>query len=91
LHVQFQTVTDPTADALVFTHDVQTGIPVLSAYVLAAQSLHAEEPYTDLYLPSTHATQSGPYAPVYPGLQKQAVRAVAPEREYEFTGHVSHR
>jgi hypothetical protein len=31
LHVQFQTVTDPTADALVFTHDVQTGIPVLSA------------------------------------------------------------
>jgi hypothetical protein len=31
LHVQFQMVTDPTGDALVFTHDVQTGIPVLSA------------------------------------------------------------
>jgi hypothetical protein len=91
LHVQFQTDTAPTADALVFTHDVQTVCPVRSAYVFAGQSLHAADPYTDLYLPSTHATQSGPYAPVYPGLQKQAVSAVAPESEYEFTGHVSHR
>jgi len=86
--VQFQTDTDATADALVFAHAVHTVIPVLSAYVLTGQSVHAAEPYADLYLPSAHATQSGPYAPVYPGLQKHAVSAVAPAREYEFTEHV---
>ena len=60
LHVQFQTVTDPSGDALVFAHAVQTVMPVRSAYVLAGQSVHAEEPYIDLYLPSAQATQNGP-------------------------------
>jgi hypothetical protein len=87
LQTQSHIDTDAAADALVLTHDVHAVIPVLSAYVLAAQSMHAEEPYTDLYLPSAQATQSGPYAPVYPGLQKQSVSAVIPEREYEFAGH----
>jgi hypothetical protein len=53
-------VTDPTGDALVFTQDVQLVMPVRSAYVLTAQSVHAADPYADLYLPSTHSTQSGP-------------------------------
>jgi hypothetical protein len=79
LHEQFQTDTDATGDALLFTHDVHAVIPVLSAYVFAGQSVHAAEPYADLYLPSAQATQSGPYAPVYPGLQKQSVSAVIPE------------
>jgi hypothetical protein len=87
LHVQFQIDVEATADALVFTHAEHTLMPVLSAYVFAGQSVHGDEPYTDLYFPSAHATHSGPYAPVYPGLQKQAVRAVAPESEYEFAEH----
>jgi hypothetical protein len=87
LHVQFQTEIEASTDALVFTHDLQTVWPVKSAYVFAGQSVHAEEPYADLYLPSAHATQNGPYAPVYPGLQKHAVSAVAAAREYEFTEH----
>jgi len=44
LHVQFQIDTDATGDALVFTHDVHTVIPVRSAYVFAGQSVHAEDP-----------------------------------------------
>ena len=91
LHVQFQIDVEATADALVFTHDEHTVMPVRSAYVFAGQSMHVELPYTDLYLPSAHATHSGPYVPVYPGLQKQSVRAVAQESEYEFAEHVSHR
>jgi hypothetical protein len=82
--LQSQIDTDATGDALVLTHDVHAVIPVLSAYVFAGQSIHADEPYIDLYLPSAHCTQSGPNAPVYPGLQKHAVRAVAPGSEYEF-------
>jgi hypothetical protein len=90
LHVQFQIDADATGDALVLTHDVHAVMPVLSAYVFAGQSMHVEFPYTDLYLPSAHCTQSGPNAPVYPGLQKHAVSAVAPESEYEFAGHDGH-
>jgi hypothetical protein len=90
LHVQFQIDTDATGDALVLTHDVHAVIPVLSAYVFAGQSMHVEFPYSDLYLPSAHCTQSGPNAPVYPGLQKHAVRAVAPGSEYEFGEHDWH-
>jgi hypothetical protein len=60
LHVQFQIEKDARGDALVFTHDVQTVMPVRSAYVLAGQSVHAEDPYIDLYLPSAQATQNGP-------------------------------
>jgi hypothetical protein len=87
LHVQFQTLVEPTTDALVGTHAVHTVVPSWSAYVFAGQSMHADEPYTALYFPDAHATQSGPYAPVYPGLQKQSVKLVAPESEYEFAEH----
>ncbi len=90
LHVQFQIDTDAAADALVLAHDVHAVIAVLSAYVFVGQSIQADEPYTDLYLPSAHCTQSGPNAPVYPGLQKHAVRAVAPGSEYEFGEHDWH-
>jgi hypothetical protein len=44
LHVQFQIDTDATGDALVFTHDVHTVIPVRSAYVFTGQSVHADDP-----------------------------------------------
>jgi hypothetical protein len=87
LQVQFQMDVEATADALVFTHAQHTVKPVLLAYVFAWQSMHSAEPYTDLYFPGTHATHSGPYAPVYPGLQKQAVKLVAPESEYVFAEH----
>jgi hypothetical protein len=43
VHVQFQIDTDATGDALVFTHDVHTVIPVRSAYVFAGQSVHPDE------------------------------------------------
>jgi len=81
LHVQFHTDTAPAPDALVLAQSVHTVCPVRSAYVFAGQLLHAADPYTDLYFPIAHATHSGPYAPVYPGLQKHAVSAVAPDSE----------
>jgi len=84
LQLQSHIDTDATGDALVLAHDVHTVIPVLSAYVLAGQSTQADEPYPALYLPRAHATHSGPNAPVYPGLQKHCVSAVAPDSEYEF-------
>ena len=56
--------TEATADALVLTHAVHTVMPVQFAYVFAGQSVHAEDPWNDLYLPSAQAAQSGPKAPV---------------------------
>jgi hypothetical protein len=90
LHVQFQTDTEPAADALVSTHAEHTVRPVLSAYVFAAQSMHADEPVADLYFPGTHAAHSDPFAPVYPALQMQSVKLVALESEYEFAEHPTH-
>jgi hypothetical protein len=63
LHVQFQTLVEPTTDALVGTHAVHTVLPSRSAYVFAGQSMHADELYPALYLPIGHPTHSGPYAP----------------------------
>ena len=63
LHVQFQMDVEPTADALVGTHDVHAVMPSRSAYVFVGQSMHVDELYPALYLPVAHPTHSGPYAP----------------------------
>ena len=64
LQMQSPLDTDAAGEPLVLAQDVHTVIPVLSAYVLAGQSVHAEEPATDLYLPSAQPAHSGPNAPV---------------------------
>jgi hypothetical protein len=60
LHVQFQMDTEPTGEALVGTHEVQTVMPCRSAYVLAGHSVHADEFDPDLYFPMAQPTQNGP-------------------------------
>jgi hypothetical protein len=82
---------EPTGDALVGTHEVQTVMPSRSAYVFAGQPVHADELDPDLYLPMAHPTQNGPYAPVKPALQKHCVRFVAPGIVYEFAGQDWHK
>ena len=64
LQMQSKMDTEATADALVLTHAVHTVMPVQFAYVFAGQSVHAEDPWNDLYLPSAQAAHSGPNAPV---------------------------
>ena len=49
--------------------------PVVVEYVAAAQSAQTALPVPILYLPTTHAEQTPPSAPVYPALQVQALTA----------------
>jgi hypothetical protein len=82
---------EPTGEALVATHEVQTVMPCRSAYVFDGQSVHADEFDPDLYFPMAQPTQNGPKAPVKPALQKHSVKFVAPGSVYEFGGQDWHK
>jgi len=58
--------------------------------VFAGHVTQAADPVTFLKVPTPHAVQAVPSAPVYPGLQMQSESDVLPVGDCVFAGHVTH-
>jgi hypothetical protein len=93
LHVQLVSTLLPAPEYVCAGHALHVDSkcsPVSVEYFPCGQRVHAEEPFTSLYVPATHASHSTPSAPVYPLLHVQLVSTLLPAPEYVCAGHALH-
>jgi hypothetical protein len=62
--------------------------PSVSEYFPAPQAVQARLPVTALKVPATQGRHGPPFAPLYPTLHKQLVKAVLPAAELELPGQL---
>eukprot|EP00961_Rhodomonas_salina_P075142 1008796-Rhodomonas_salina.1 len=80
----------PTLEIVLDGHPKQTDPAVTFRYFPASHAVHVPDPFTPLYVPTTHELHSTPSAPANPILQMQSVTLSLPNREFVFTGQLRH-
>ncbi len=70
------------------THAPAAVAPVDDKYLPAAQLVQPALPAAVLYLPASQAAHIPPFAPVYPTLHRQLVKAVLPAADPELPGQL---
>ena len=69
---------------------MQMALASLTENVPPAHASHAPDPFTALYVPSSHATHGPPSIPVYPASHLQSVALILPAEDDDLEGHATH-